>query len=247
MRLLLPLLLMTTAYPPVQQQRFEPHRVIYDFAKKETGFRRVFQQYTYSQEIVYEILGADGEPTHRREIVIEIYFTNQGRRQTRVVSDKGQLGTLRVTPADFQIATELQAFVMTTRELNQYDVRFIKSERVDELDTYVFELTPRSMRRGKRYFKGRVWVDSQDLQIVQTKGRPAPEDDENKFLPFETVRQLVDGKYWFPVWSRSEGTLDFGAARYHLRQLVIYKDFKKFEVRTDIQFEKPKEKKPDNR
>ena len=59
-------------------------------------------------------------------------------------------------------------FILTSEQLPQYDLTYAGRQHVDELDTYVFDLEPKRLEKGQRYFRGRVWVDDKDLQIVKT-------------------------------------------------------------------------------
>ena len=112
---------------------------------------------------------------------------------------------------------------------------------MDEINTYVFDVKPRKVKSGKRYFKGRIWVDDLDLQIVKTRGKIVPDYRDNKFPEFETIRQQVDGAYWFPVWTKADDHLEFGSfyqkRRVHVREWITYEDFKKLEVDTSIRYE----------
>src|SRR2546429_4533832 len=75
-----------------------------------------------------------------------------------------------MTQQDFDDIEKVWPFVMTTEELPKYDVKYVGREHVDELNTYVFDLEPKKLEKGQRYFRGRVWVDDKDLQIVKTSG-----------------------------------------------------------------------------
>jgi len=56
-------------------------------------------------------------------------------------------------------------------------------------------------------------VDDQDLQIVKTYGKAVPDyrrrNEENLFPRFETYRENIDGKYWFPTYTRADDILHF--------------------------------------
>ncbi len=229
------------------QRRLTPRDVILQFAAKEAQFRQVWEQYTYKQHILFEELGPGQVVVAQRRLEVEVYFTSQGKRETRILSERGQLRNIRVTQADIQNAIELQPFVLTTEDLPYYRIDYLKQERVDELDTYVFDVQPRRMKQGQRYFQGRIWVDKQDLQIVMSRGKAVPERKGNKFPVFDTVRQKVDGQFWFPVWSEANEVLRFDNGNSaHIHELITYHDFRKFEVGIKIDFEDPS-KKPEKR
>ena len=95
----------------------------------------------------------------------------------------------------------------------QYQLTYVGKQPVDQVRTYVFDVSPRHMEKDQRYFSGRIWVDATDFQIVVTNGKNIPDDtrrgQEDLSIPFTTYRQQIDGKYWFPVYTRAEGVLHF--------------------------------------
>jgi hypothetical protein len=104
---------------------------------------------------------------------------------------------------------------------------------VDELGTYVFDINPKEkeMKSGRRYFDGRIWVDDRDFQIVKTHGKPVPEThkgNENLFPRFTTYREQIDGKYWFPTYTRADDTLHFKAGDVHIREIIKYTNYQRF-------------------
>ncbi|MFZ0761777.1 MAG: hypothetical protein WAM69_17665, partial [Candidatus Sulfotelmatobacter sp.] len=43
-----------------------------------------------------------------------------------------------------------------------------------------------------------------------------------------TWRQQIDGKYWFPTYTRADDTLHFNLNDVHIREIVKYEDYKRF-------------------
>src|ERR1044072_1905881 len=85
---------------------------------------------------------------------------------------------------------------------------------------------PDPKKTKDRLFKGRIWVDVQDLQIVKTKGKGVPETKNNKFPTVETYREHIDGKFWFPTYSYADEELLFDNGEpLHIRMKVRYMDF----------------------
>ncbi len=222
----------------------QPEEILRLAAARESEFQKVWQQYTYTQRILFQVLSWDGEPREQQEVVIEAYFTNDGRRHTRIVSQRGGLMSVGVSPEDISDAVSLQPFVLTLEELPKYEAKYRGKERVDELNTYVFDVKPRRVSRQERRFKGRIWIDDVDFQVVMTRGKIEPDLPNNKFPRFETLREQIDGRYWFPTWTEADDVLTFGDPggqfrRVRVRQLVTYGDYRKFEVGTSIRFEEP--------
>ena len=215
----------------------DPEEIIKRFAAKELEFKAVWEQYTYTQHILFQILSFEGDVQEEQEMTVEVYFTSDGKRKTRTLEERGQLRSLRVSKEDLDDAIYRQPFVLTTLELPNYRIEYRGEKLIDELYTYEFDVEPRKIEKGQRYFKGRIWVDDIDFQIVMTQGKVVPDYSNNKFPKFETVREQIDGDYWFPTWTEADDVLRFGRRQVRVRELITYQDFKKFEVKTSIQYE----------
>jgi len=214
----------------------DPEEIIKRFAAKELEFKAVWEQYTYTQHILFQILSFEGDVQEEQEMTVEVYFTSDGKRKTRTLEERGQLRSLRVSKEDLDDAIYRQPFVLTTLELPNYRIEYRGEKLIDELYTYEFDVEPRKLEKGQRYFKGRIWVDDIDFQIVMTRGKVVPDYSNNKFPKFETVREQIDGDYWFPTWTEADDILQFGQRRVRIRELITYENFKKFEVNTSIKY-----------
>src|SRR5438046_1166375 len=112
---------------------------------------------------------------------------------------------------------------------------------VDELDTYVFAVAPKTIEKKQHYFQGKVWVDQQDYQIVLINGMTVPQDTrrghEDLQPPFTTYYEQVDGKYWFPTYTKAEGVLHFSfdaGGDVHMRNIVKFTDYKQYHTSSRI-------------
>jgi hypothetical protein len=126
-------------------------------------------------------------------------------------------------------------FVLTSDEIGDYNILYVGKQRIDEVGTYVFDVAPKQIDKNRRYFQGRIWVDDQEFQIVKTYGKNVPDlgtkkkgGQENLFPSFTTWRDRVDGKYWFPVYTKVDDTLHFSSGDIHIKQIVKYTDYKRF-------------------
>lgn len=122
--------------------------------------------------------------------------------------------------------------MLTTEDLPKYNLEYMGRERVDEIGTYVFNVSPKKIEKGQRYFQGTIWVDDQDLQIVKTRGKAVPDirtkNQENIFPTFETYRENIDGKYWFPTYTRADDVLHFREGDVRIHMVVRYTNYKQF-------------------
>ena len=88
-------------------------------------------------------------------------------------------------------------------------------------------------------------MDDQDLQIVKTVGKAVPQTKKNQFPEFETIRQMVDGKYWFPVWTHADSRLYFPDSTVRIEEIITYDDYKMFRTKVRILPSAPKTVEPE--
>jgi hypothetical protein len=202
-------------------------RIIQRFADKETEFREARNHYTYRQTVTLQELDSAGNPSGGKwEEVSDFIFSPEGKRMEKVVRYSQNLQHLVVTPEDMQDLR--MPFVMTTAEIPEYDVSYLGREKVDEIGCYTLAVNPRKMVTGKRYFQGKIWVDDRGLQIVKTHGKGAGITN-GAFPDFETYREQIDGKYWFPAYAHADDTLHFQDHTVRIRITVKYQDYKWYE------------------
>lgn len=215
-------------------------QLIDQFIAKETEFSLARGNYTYRQTVKILEYTDSGSVRGKYELVQDVIFTSDGKRNERVVySPVPTLRNIILTPQDMQDLRDVQPFVMTSAERGDYDVRYIGPEKVDEIETYVFAVKPKELEKGERYFEGQIWVDQRDLQIVKTYGKGVGKlrkNEDNQFPRFETYRDQIDGKYWFPVYTRADDVLHFKSGDQRIRMIIKYEDYKQFKSDTDIKF-----------
>jgi len=217
--------------------------IIQKFAAKEAAFARARDNYTYHQTARIQTLDGSGNQTGRWETVSDIVFTGEGKRTEHVTrAPVSTLQEITLTPQDMQDLKDVQPFVLTTNELPKYFIRYLGKETLDEIPCYAFAVKPKKLEQGQRYFQGIVWVDDRDLQIVKSYGRGIgllKKNEDNQFPKFETYREQIDGKYWFPTYTIANDTLHFKENDVRIRQTVRYEDYKQFKSDTTITFGDP--------
>jgi hypothetical protein len=177
--------------------------------------------------------------------VDDVLFDTTGKRTEKVVfAPQSTLQRVQMSPSDLQEIQHGNPFVLTTEEIGQYNVKYVGRQKVDEVDCYVFDVSPKVIDKRRRYLDGRIWVDATGLQIVVTNGRMVPngtrKHNEDLHPPVMTWRQQVDGNNWFPVYIKAEGVLHFSggsnhmARNVHIRDTIKYTDYKQFGVTSRI-------------
>jgi hypothetical protein len=212
--------------------------IIQKFAAKEAEFAKARENYTYHQTARIQELDPSGTVSGRWETVSDIVFDGAGKRNEHVVrAPVSTLSKILLTPEDLEDLKSVQPFVLTTAELPKYLIRYLGREKLDEIPCYAFAVKPKKVDAGQRYFEGIVWVDDRDLQIVKSYGRGTGVFKKNNAYPkFETYREQIDGKYWFPTYTIANATLHFQEGDQRIKQTVRYEDYKQFKASTTITF-----------
>jgi outer membrane lipoprotein-sorting protein len=218
----------------------EADDIISKLAAKESEFAQARENYIYRQSVRVQELTEDGKVGGEYELISDIVFTPDGRRQEYVVQGPiNSLQRISLDAGDQQDLRNIQPFVLTTDEVHKYQVDYLGRETLD-VSCYVFSVKPRNLEIGQRYFQGQIWVDERDLQIVKSYGRGVglkKNGFDTQYPKFETQRKRVDGKYWFPVSTTADDTLNFQAGPQRMRMTVKYEEYKQFKSTVTITFQ----------
>jgi len=230
---------------PSQPHGISVNDIIQRFAAKELQFKQAREQYTYTQDVKVQTLEDGGSVDGEYHQVTDILFDDHGRRIEQVVfAPQSSLQRVVMTQSDYDDIRNRLPFVLTTEDLGKYQVVYVGKQREDELGTYVFDVAPKQIDKGERYFQGRIWVDDHDFQIVKTYGETVPQvhntkhpDKENLSPKFTTWREQIDGKYWFPTYTRADGTLHFAQEDVRMRYIVKYTNYKRYGSKSRITYD----------
>lgn len=223
-----------------------PEQIIQHFAAKEKEFQEARDQYTYRQSVTVQSLDGD-TVTGEYQQKFDVLFDDQGKRTENVVfAPQSTLsnGGLEMDEGDFEDIRHRLPFVLSSDEVPEYDILYVGQQQEDELHCYVFDIAPKQIVGKKRYFQGRIWVDDHDFQIVKTFGKTVPDThagkkgkEEHLYPKFTTWREQIDGKYWFPTYTRADDILHFSTGDIHIREIVKYTDYKRFGSKSRITYE----------
>ena len=227
------------AKPLTDPSPAQVQQIIQEFARKEKLFKEARNNYTYHQINKVQELGADNEVVGVFEQEWDILYDDSGKRVEHVTyAPTDTLKGVIITQEDLDSMRNIQPFVLTSDELPEYEIKYLGHVKVDEITAYVFSIQPKEIQKGRQYFKGIVWVDDQDLQIVKSEGKPVPEirkKRENLFPRFTTWREQIDGKYWFPTYTMADDTLYFSnGPPVHIKQVLRYTDYRQFRSKARI-------------
>src|ERR1700691_6716601 len=229
------------APPPtfkVERIRAEPHpgppplpveEIIQKFAANEAVMKKAYDSYDFTQSIRLDELS---DPGGKFSVTGEVYTKADGQRYLRVTKPaESSLKLMHFSLEDVRVIASMPEFPLTAGEIENYNFKYAGQDKLDQLNTYVFQVKPKMLSRKKRYFEGVVWIDDHDFAIVKSYGKYVSELEGNgtalPFTMFETYRENFQSKYWLPTYTRSDDYYKSdGNEDMPLRLVVRSTDFK---------------------
>jgi len=223
----------TTTQPVEAPPAMPPAEIIKAFAEKEEQYAKARGNYGYKKTIKLTEFGNDGQPSGEFQLTVAAAIDSEGRVFEKVIDQPTPtLRAINISPGDLKAIARIPAYPLVRAQLAKYELRFVGSEKVDEIDCYIFDAKPKLLERANALFQGVVWVDKQYLEVVKTYGKWVTDLGDMKaaelpFVNFETYRENVEGKYWFPDYARSDGSLHFkDTGEIPVRLVIKWTEFK---------------------
>ena len=203
--------------------------------ENEVRLRAAELQYVYRQSVLVQTLGQAGRITGELRRVSDVIYDDLGNRTEKILEyPPSRLPTrLGITRPDFKSLVGVEPFFLTPDTLAQYSIKFVEREKVDGINSYVFEvepagLRPKSSAKDDRPFSGRIWIDDHDFQIVKAEGKAVVAKDDNSAFPkFTYVRASVEGKWWLPSVVFARDLLEFKRFDVAIQVEIKYTDYKR--------------------
>jgi hypothetical protein len=224
---------MGTEPAPAAPPSMPEAEIIKHFSEKEDEYIQSGTHYTYRRTVRIQEFGQDGQPVGEFVLVTSPSRDVDGKAVEKVIErPHSSLQRLYIKTEDIEGLQRIPAFPLTSGQLAKYNLKYLGKEQVDEVDCYIFQVKPKTFERQKAYFDGIVWVDAKYLEVVKTYGKWVNDLGDVHSIPdlpfslFETYRENVDGKYWFPSYSRSDGSLTQKGLEIPVRIVIKWTDFK---------------------
>lgn len=210
-----------------------PDEIVRRFSQKEDEYLVARSRHTSRKSIRLQEFGPDGKLSGEFLRITETSPGADGRPVVKVIEKpQSTLQHAFLAPEDLEALDHVPAYPLTTSQLPKYNLKFVGKAQVDEIDCYIFQVKPKMLERTRGLFDGVIWVDAKYLEVVKTYGKwvtekgDAPILTQYPFALFETYRENVGGKYWFPNYSRSDDTLHLKDQDVSIRLVIKWSDFK---------------------
>jgi len=214
-------------------QKESPSEILLAAAERGDRLQTELRDYTYFAELTIQTVSQADTITGKYYRFSRVSFDRDGTRRERVLENSSTLPKgIYIGAETAESLTRIYHFLITSETLKQYEVNYVGRERIDELNTHVFDVKPRlkipdkSDKIRDRYLKGRVWIEDEDHCVVKVGGEPVPEQSDHQAPKFETYFQNY-GSSWFPAYISA---VDFIRVEGYFNRVVVnvrYTGYKK--------------------
>lgn len=216
---------------PPESPPIPVEEIIERFLQREAEMRKAHEQFNYRLDVRVQEFDESGKADGEWRVTSDVVFRPDGTRVGRVLEEPAStLKRSDFTLEDLQEMASLPMFILTPDQRDRYEIGYQGVQPLDELQAYIFQVRPRRLERQVAQFEGLVWVDDRDFVIVKMYGRMVREVEEDSVrLPFEfyeTYRENIESKYWFPTYTRSDDTLKSELGDTKLRLTIRCSDFR---------------------
>jgi hypothetical protein len=206
--------------------------IIKRFSQNEDAMLLAHSNYGFHRTVRVQEFDIVGKPVGELVLSTDWVRSPDGRFYEK--GEKHPESTLRHLDLDadhMDVLQKLPPLPFTTPQIAKYDFVYAGTQKLDELNTYIFNVHPKQVDRTHAYFEGVIWVDSQDFVIVKTLGRWQTElgdvsTPQFPFKIFDTYRENIDGKIWFPNYLRSDEFISTKVGRVNVRLTVRWENYK---------------------
>jgi len=199
--------------------------------ERENEIIRARNASTYQIALRLQEFDDAGETVGEFQMAKDILFSPEGKPYEKIVrTSHSTLTHLALPSEELGEFARVRPFMLPSVSLEFYELTYAGKQPLDELSTLMFRVRPRRLSRTHLYFEGVIWVEDRDFAIVKTYGRWVSEVEQKTgfepFVFFETIRENVEGKSWFPSFVRSEESLKPEAGATRIRLTLRFTDYK---------------------
>jgi hypothetical protein len=218
-------------HPHLEPPPIPADEIIRQFTANESRYRQAFRDCTYTETVLVQELDPNGRAMGEYRFTGRVYARPNGEHYEQVVGQPSNtLRSLSFSLEDVEVIASIPRFPLTSDQVANYHFQYKGTEKIDFVHTYIFSVEPKQTQPGRAYFSGVIWVDRRDLAIVKSYGRfvtaAAAQGPRLPFSLFETYRENIDGKYWFPTYTNSDDVIKSGSNEIPVRLIVRLKDVK---------------------
>jgi hypothetical protein len=126
--------------PPVPEQV-----IVQRFTANEDVMKKAYATYNFTQSIHMDELT---DPGGKFSVTGEVYTRPDGQRYMRVTKQpESSLKLMHFSLEDVRVIASMPEFPLTSDQAANYDFKYAGQEKLDQLNTYIFQVKPKLLSR----------------------------------------------------------------------------------------------------
>ena len=139
-------------------------------------------------------------------------FLNDTGVPSSIGSKLKQVYSVRYLPQGFEQMLVIRGQFVRSN----YNFEYVRREFLGSVRCLVFDVAPK--KGGSGNFKGRIWVEDQDYNVVRFNGTYGPSTLTKVFFHFDSWREYMSNGMWLPAYVYTEESdMSYLAGSRHLR------------------------------
>jgi hypothetical protein len=206
----------TQADRPAMVNGATPEQIIDKIIARETAMAGRMRQLHPLVETYLQTLNKDEEltfrPTGDQYYLAKLDLNAEGKQRSLLKKDGlaktvfgkiSKVYSVKYLPGGFAQMLYIDGHL----DRKNYDFEYIRREFLGEVRTIVFDVQPKKGSRGT--FKGRIWAEDQDYNVVRFNGTYGPSTPTKMFFHFDSWREFMGHGEWLPAYVYTEES-DYG-------------------------------------
>ncbi|HSB11582.1 MAG TPA: hypothetical protein VLM38_18985 [Blastocatellia bacterium] len=218
------------------QSAVAPEEALKRAAANEQKLKAAERDFFYRQDILVQTFGEANSVSAQLHRVSEMTYDSAGNRTEKILEYPPSPLTvpLGVLQPDFKALLGVDLFFLMPDLVPNYTIKFAGRQKIDDLSTYVFDIEPADPKnfpkrdKGDHPFKGKIWIDDQDFEMVKFEGRAVvAKDESSRFPKFECYRENVERNLWLPSLAYARDVLDLKRVDLPIKIEIKYTGYKR--------------------
>ena len=180
----------------------EVDRIVRAFTTKEAEFHKALNSYSLKRDALIQSIGMGGQVVGEYHRVSIYTFDDQGNRYEKI--SFFPMSTMpEITQEDIDDLGGIDPFALEPEKIDKYNFRYVGKEKIDELDLYVFDVTPKIMPNPKKTKERLFSATSESLNWVALGGVFEKEPHNFELLDYVPVYRTpanTGGGWAFGRW-----------------------------------------------
>jgi len=185
-------------------------RIVERLTDNDARLENLLKNYTFHASILARSMDGGGAIRGSFYGEWDVMFSDRGKRFCRAVTNSADTIGQSVKLLRSSKIEPHRPLMFLPEDRADYTFRYVEHVTLDEVSVYKLVVEPKTVEKGRTYFRGVLWVEDRSIQIVKAEGDRVPSFQRGafgwQFYPhYVTFRSQNDGRFWLPTFTVADG------------------------------------------